>query len=224
MTSGGNSSPVHSAQSGPHPRLAALLERRRGLDWRRPLRPDPAWWPQLLALLRDQRTVQLDLGCGTGASTRQLAESAPQSLLLGIDASIVRLQRSTSVQPDGCAQLAPNAWVLHGDSVDLVQRLAGIEGLQVEKSWLLYPNPWPKPSQLASRWHAHPVFPALLALSAQLELRCNWFPYAGEFQQVVRWSGRDAVLAPLAFGPTPLTPFERKYLASGHPLWQVSVD
>ena len=27
---------------------------------------------------------------------------------------------------------------------------------------LLYPNPYPKPKQLGSRWHGHAVFPYLL--------------------------------------------------------------
>lgn len=223
MTSGGNSSPVRSPQTGPHPGLAALLERRRGLDWRRPQRPEPDWWAFLATLLQRQPVVQLDLGCGTGASTLALAKSAPDALTLGIDASILRLRRSVDLSVGGCAELAAQAWLLHGDSVDLVQRLAAVPGLQTRKTWLLYPNPWPKPAQLPRRWHAHPVFPVLLKLSMQLELRCNWLPYAEEFAQAAHALGRQAWLKPLAVAATALTPFEHKYRSSGHALWQVVV-
>lgn len=244
MTRGGNSCPVRSAQAGVHPGLLTLLARRRDHDWQRALRPAPAWWPRVAALLDAGRGLQLDLGCGTGASTAALAASQPETLVLGIDASIDRLTRgpgrvgqpsatvdasapahasSTVLRASGCAQIAANGWLLHGDSVDLVQRLATIRDLRISRCWLLYPNPWPKPAQLARRWYAHPVFPQLLALSTEMELRCNWRPFAEDFVAATRWLGRDAVLRSLPADLTPLTLFERKYRASGHALWQVDV-
>lgn len=243
MTECGNSCPVRSPQTGVHPGLLTLLARRRDHHWQRPLRPAPAWWPRVGALLESGVALQLDLGCGTGASTAVLAARHPQSLVLGIDASIDRLTRgigrdclratidpsahdsspTASLRAAACARIAANAWLLHGDSVDLVQRLAAIRDLRIARCWLLYPNPWPKTSHLARRWYAHPVFPQLLALSETLELRCNWRPFAEDFVAATRWLGRSAVLQSVPADVAPLTPFERKYRASDHTLWQVQV-
>ena len=97
---------------------------------------------------------------------------------------------------------------------------AGIRPIQ---HWLLYPNPWPKPAQLARRWHGHPVFPSLLALGGTLILRSNWRIYAEEFALAARLCGA-ATSAVVSFRPVdPLSPFERKYAASGHELFQVTI-
>lgn len=220
----GNSCPVHSPQAGVHPALLSLLGRRSDCAWLRPLRAAPGWWSRVEALLEAGRPLHLDLGCGTGASTRALSTAAPDALVLGIDASIDRLSRTAAIPAGGHVQLAPNAWLLHGDSVDLVRRLTARAGQRIAQTWLLYPNPWPKPAHLARRWHAHPVFPTLLALSDTLELRCNWRPYAEEFVEASRWLGRHAALAALPATEPALSPFERKYRASGHALWQATVS
>ena len=100
-------------------------------------------------------------------------------------------------------------------------RLVRRAGWTVDFHFLLYPNPWPKPGQLQRRWHAHPVFPELLALGGQLEMRCNWKIYADEFAFAVsRFLGRPVEAIRLAVDE-PLSPFERKYRDSGHDLYLV---
>ena len=56
---------------------------------------------------------------------------------------------------------------------------------RLQKHYLLYPNPWPKKKHLQRRWHGHPVFPSILELGGELELRTNWKIYADEFNQAV---------------------------------------
>ena len=52
---------------------------------------------------------------------------------------------------------------------------------QFKSTLFLYPNPWPKKKHLGRRWHGAPVFPALVKLGGELEMRSNWQTYLDEF-------------------------------------------
>ena len=67
----------------------------------------------------------------------------------------------------------------------------------------------------------HPVWPSLLSLAPELELRSNWSVLATEAQQALLAEGWQAECTVLPTQSDPATPFEAKYQASGHPLWQV---
>jgi len=97
-------------------------------------------------------------------------------------------------------------------------------GIPPVRHYLLYPNPWPKIGQLARRWHGHPVFPTIVALGGELECRSNWRIYIEEFAlALTQLSGQP--LQCEAYAPaSPITPFEKKYLASGHELWRCRAD
>jgi len=86
------------------------------------------------------------------------------------------------------------------------------------RHYILYPNPWPKIGQLARRWQGHAVFPAIVALGGVLECRSNWDVYVEEFALAVEWLSGVKPAVEVWNPETPVTPFERKYLASGHPL------
>ena len=163
------------------------------------------------------RPLVLDSGCGTGESTRILARAFPDHLVIGVDKSESRL---------GCLA-APHCPWREGNAVwvraDLTTfwRLAVHAGLALDRHYLLYPNPWPKPGQLQRRWHAHPVVPDVLRLGGRLEMRTNWSVYADEFAFALSRL-RDRVVEPAVFEvEEPLTPFERKYRDSGHVLYSV---
>jgi tRNA (guanine-N7-)-methyltransferase len=118
--------------------------------------------------------------------------------------------------------LPGNAVLLRADLVDF-WRLLAADGVQLDRHYLLYPNPWPKIGHLSRRWHGHPVYPAMLELGGILECRSNWPIYIDEFCFAVsRLTQRETARA--SFVPeTPLTPFERKYQNSGHALFRMSV-
>ena len=103
-----------------------------------------------------------------------------------------------------------------------IWRLLAADGLRPLRHLLWYPNPWPKAAQLRLRWHGHPVFPVLLQLGGEIELRSNWWVYAAEFAQALRACGWQTALDQIAPGAAPVSPFERKYRDSGHRLWQVT--
>lgn len=219
MQASNDSRPVRSSQAGIHPRLERLLERCRNSTWDRPLHAASCRAFERLrpVVEAERRPLVLDAGCGTGASTRALAVYFPDHLVIGVDKSRDRLGR---IGASEFPWREENAVWLRAD-LTTFWRLARQAGWALERHYLLYPNPWPKPGHLQRRWHAHPVFPELLGLGGRLELRTNWRIYAEEFAFVLnRFHGRSVKVTRLSVH-RPLTPFERKYRDSGHPLYSV---
>lgn len=214
----GNSKLIVSNQAGVHSELARVLERHRHAPWREPLHaPSLAAFDSLLRHLPGKpEQLVLDSGCGTGESTLTLARMFPQALVLGIDQSAVRLAERAEF---GFAEHG-NAILLRARVETIWRRLAEL-GWRVHRHFLLYPNPWPKAEHLKRRWHGHPVWPGLLAISDALELRTNWPVYAEEFALACTLSGWRADCRELAPESAGLSPFERKYRDSGHVLTRI---
>lgn len=197
-------------------RVEHQLRRHLAEPWRQPIADHQRRvFDQLLAWrarVPVGAKTKLDAGCGTGASTLALARADPDAWVLGVDKSIDRLARAP--------ELPANAAVLRGDMIDL-WRLIDAEPLHFDETWLLYPNPWPKPGHSTRRWHGHPVFPQIVARTGRIELRTNWRIYAEEFAHALALV-RARPIAVEPFEPVePISPFERKYQASGHALWRV---
>ena len=206
-----------SAQVGIHPRLVEVVQRHLSSAWRRPLRAYSApAFDQLAARLKGDQPLILDAGCGTGWSTARLAAANPDCAVIGVDRSLVRLRR----QPT----LPPNAHLVRADLADF-WRLAHAAGWRLARHYLLHPNPWPKAAQLKRRWHAHPVWPDLLALGGALELRTNFEIYASEFALALELAGFAAHVELLSLrAEDAASPFERKYLESGHAIFRVGAS
>ncbi|CAM9951772.1 unnamed protein product [Laminaria digitata] len=139
-------------------------------------------------LLQRPLPVVLDAGCGTGRSSILLAKSHPHLPVLGVDRSAVRLSKGHGRRRRGEGTDNPhpnNLLLLRADLVDLWILASRDNAWKVEEHSILYPNPYPKRSQLRSRWHGHPVFPVLLGLGGRITLRSNWKPYLDEVCQAV---------------------------------------
>lgn len=162
---------------------------------------------------RRGQPLVLDAGCGTGRSSLNLARLYPDCSVIGVDRSAARLGRGPAEMPDNLLLIRAN--------LEDFWRLARQAGWQLQRHYLLYPNPYPRKQQLARRWHAHPVFPDLLALGGRLECRSNWQVYLQEMQRVMAATGQGATIDQLAPDSSPLTPFETKYAASGQTLWRL---
>jgi tRNA G46 methylase TrmB len=213
---------VSSSQNGVHPRLAEITNRHLRHRWDQPLhQPTKDAWLRLKEDIGFTPTDNfiLDSGCGTGASSIQLAELNPEQKVLGVDQSLSRL--TTNGLQDGF-YCKGNLTLMRAELSSL-WRLMLLDGYQPQTHYLLYPNPWPKPSQVKRRWHAHPVFPCLLALGGNLELRCNWQIYAQEFAMAAGiLCGAKFAVAPFTVAAN-TTPFEHKYLARGQALYTVKI-
>jgi len=170
-------------------------------------------------ILTSDRPLILDSGCGTGKSTQNLARLYPQHLVLGVDRSQARLARGENSLPvDKCG----NCILVRADLATFWRLLAN-DGHSPEKHFIFYPNPWPKPGHLSRRWHGHPVFPELLSLGGEIELRCNWEIYALEFALAVSIAVSETFDVKRIQPDYGVSLFEEKYLERGHPLFSVQV-
>lgn len=221
-----NSAPIVSRQNGIHAQLAAVVAKHAASTFQKPItaynrtafEASMATWRAAAGGDTRAMPLILDTGCGVGLSTLHLATQFPDHFVIGIDQSADRLQRNTFW--DGAMPL--NFALVRADLVDY-WRLLLAEKIPVTRQYLLYPNPWPKAAHLGRRWHGHPVFPTIVAVGGTLECRSNWHIYVAEFAAALRQlapaAAADSVFAQYSTS-TPITPFERKYLASAHPLWR----
>lgn len=220
MTDDPASNPVSSSQTDIHSGLEKLLDRYQNSAWQQPIHgPTQEAFQTLESRLSAdecQRLI-LDSGCGTGMSTDKLADQYPDHLIIGVDRSAERLSRVTGDQ--SCLRKDNAIWVRA--ELTSFWRLILASDWNIHKHYLLYPNPYPKPSQLQRRWHGHPVFRQMLGLSEILELRTNWTIYAREFAAVVEYIGGYAIDLEEWKTDDPLTLFEKKYQQSGHILYRV---
>jgi tRNA G46 methylase TrmB len=209
------SSIPRSSQPGLHPRLDDTVIRHLKTVWEQPLRGfSRAAFESLSGL--ETGEIVIDAGCGTGQSTLLLAQQFPNSVVIGVDRSAARLSKA--------GELPNNAILLRADLADF-WRLARAAGWRVKRHYLYYPNPWPKPGHLKRRWHAHPVWPDLLGLGGRLEMRTNFEIYAREFARALKLAGSVPHLEVLTLrSEEAVSPFEHKYLQSGHELFKVWAD
>lgn len=215
------SRPVQSNQPGPHRRLEEIVRRHLRVPWQGPIHPaSRKVYAELMARIGTGRNRQpplvLDSGCGTGFSTARLAARFPDATVVGIDQSGARLKRFNETMP-------PNMHLIRA-RVEDIWRLLRADGIRPAHNFLLYPNPWPKAVHLKRRWHGHPVFPELIALGGQLELRTNWRIYAEEFALAAGICGNAAPPVVSFSVQSPLSPFERKYAESGHRLYRLGLN
>lgn len=213
----GNSRFISSAQDGPHRDLAALVRRHIAHPFRKPLLDYNHDALNAALAARDLwlpgAPLILDAGCGVGWSTRRIAEMYPDHFVFGVDQSVDRINRGKPVP------MPPNALLIRADLIDF-WRLLAEKGLRLVRHYNLYPNPWPKIGHLARRWHGHAVFPSWLALGGEIECRSNWKIYIEEMALALEiLTGKPVIVEPWATDD-PITPFEKKYLDSGHQLWR----
>ena len=173
--------------------------------------------------------VILDSGCGTGESTIHIAKRFPDTPVIGVDKSAVRLTRAcTGNAPAANGEIPPNAFWVRAELLDfwkLALDEVSAGRWHIPYHALYYPNPWPKQSEATRRFHLHPIFPTFLALGDTIELRTNWEVYAREFEAAVRMLAPEGTrIECIPAEPTNAeTAFERKYKEARQQLWRVLV-
>ena len=209
-----NSRKVSSNQDGIHSKLETIVQRHLANPFRRPFAEHSLRVFDEMEKLCAKHTGPLiiDSYCGVGESTLHLARQHPNALVIGIDKSAHRLNKHTATP-------RVNNYHLVRADVDDFWRLAVRANWKPEKHYLLYPNPWPKSAHLKRRCHGSPLFPSLLALGGQVELRSNWQTYIQEFARALTIAGFKAESG-IYKTSTPITPFERKYSFSDQHLWR----
>lgn len=227
----GNSREISSTQQGPHEQLVERVMKHLYQPFKKPLQEHniQAFQQAQSWLVSQNKPLILDSCCGIGESTRRLADMFPDYAVIGVDQSADRLSRQHGELPD-------NGLLVRANLLDF-WRLAVEEGWQPERHYLLYPNPYPKKSQFKLRWHGGPVLPFIAQLGGVFECRSNWKIYVQEMamaygllkaEGLLFLSEEDVQLRLKSFAdevqairPDPImTPFERKYLASGQDVFQ----
>ncbi len=217
----GNSRFIVSAQEGPHRDLEALVLRHIAHPFRKPILDYNREAFALALAARDAwqpaAPLILDAGCGVGWSTQRLAEMYPEHFVFGVDQSVDRISRGRPLP------MPKNAVLIRADLVDF-WRLLAENDIRLARHYNLYPNPWPKIGHLSRRWHGHAVFPVWRELGGELECRSNWRIYIEEMAQALTLLTGQPVIAEPYETDDPMTPFEKKYLASGQELWRCRVS
>ena len=214
---------VTSSQTGVHPHLEKYVRRHLENPWSQPYhQPTVEAYHQLgnKGVFSAGQPIILDSGCGTGKSTQRLAALFPGHIVIGVDRSQVRLAKSGA----NSSFFRNENYILLRADLPTFWRMLVNDGHTVEKHFLFYPNPWPKPGHLLRRWHAHPVFPQLLALGGEIEMRCNWEIYALEFAQAIFYASGTVVKVNNYQPDSGVSPFEQKYLDRGQSLFSVTVS
>jgi len=213
-----NSSLIVSSQTSIHEQLHALVARHAKHVFQKPVTDyNQAAFDNSIAPWRAAGAppLILDTGCGVGLSTLHLATQFPDHFVIGIDQSEDRITRNTQWP----AAMPENYIRVRADLVDYWRLLLQRE-IFPARQYLLYPNPWPKIGHVARRWHGHAVFPTIVALGGIIECRSNWHIYVEEFAAAMTQLTGKTVHAESYVPVQTITPFEEKYLTSGHPLWR----
>jgi tRNA (guanine-N7-)-methyltransferase len=174
------------------------------------------------SLFGNASPVVLEIGFGMGETTAAIAAAHPAVNFLGVEMhwpGVGALLRHIEAQ-----QLA-NIRVVRRDAVDVVERLvpdASLAGIHV-----YFPDPWPKKRHHKRRLLQAPFVHALatrLAPGGYLHVATDWQPYAEEILAVL---AAESLLANTGEGFAarpdwrPLTKFEQRGLARGHPVFDL---
>lgn len=214
---------VFSNQDDVHPDLEKVVQKHMAHSFLKIIRRDNqhafenamAIYQQFLQCSPNAQLI-LDSACGVGESSVFFAKENPQDFVLGVDQSLVRLNKKKK-------NLPPNLHFVRADLVDF-WRLLAQHRIFLKKHYLLYPNPYPKKKHLQRRFHAHSVFPILKTLGGTFECRSNWQIYIQEMAKALFFLSAQNVLVENFQPQTIITPFERKYLNSAHHLWRCRID
>lgn len=212
------SKPVDSNQTTIHARLEETVYKHMTHAYRKPVakHTEAAFAEVQKTLAGHSRPIILDACCGTGDSSRRLAQHYPGHWVVGVDKSAHRLDKERQTAEPG------NLILVRADLNDFY-RLATKAGWRPDRHYILYPNPWPKAEHLGRRWHGAPVFPDIVGLGGRLELRSNWKLYLEEFAAALSVAGQKSTLGP--YDPEHyLTLFEKKYHESGQQIWRLVTE
>ena len=210
---------ITSNQSAVHERLVEVVLRHQQQLFLKPVADHTRQAFDVVAarlLSASDAGLIMDSCCGTGYSSRQLAAEYPEHWVIGLDRSAHRLSKQSAESQNAMPE---NLLLVQADCVDF-WRLAVEEGWQLQRHYLLYPNPYPKAAQLKKRWHGHPAFNDLIRLGGLLEVRSNWEIYIQEFALALETAGQKNTRQEAWNPASPLTLFERKYQQSSQALYR----
>ena len=185
-----------------------------------PLPRDPSLFPVVAG------PVDLEIGCGVGFHPLVRSREYPERTVVAIERTKERFQRfSRRYENHG---RPPNLVPVCADAVSWITHR--VPERVLDTVFLLYPNPYPKPSQENKRWCRMPFMGFLLErlkTNAQLILASNSESYVREAQRSFQEDWGQEVVSVFRLGDEvqmkPRTHFEKKYLERGEACFQLEV-
>ncbi|WP_042148233.1 MULTISPECIES: tRNA (guanosine(46)-N(7))-methyltransferase TrmB [unclassified Pseudoalteromonas] len=207
-----NSRSITTNQTGLNEKLDEVVLRHLNAEFKKPIsKHTQIAFDEINAKVKAfAGDIILDSCCGVGESTANIAKLHPDALVIGIDKSAHRLEKHDVEYK----QTEEGQYILARADLNDFWRLAVEQKWHISHHYLLYPNPWPKAKHLQRRWHGAAVFPYIIQLGGKLELRSNWKTYVDEFARALELAKLKTQVE-LYQSDESITPFERKYWASG---------
>jgi len=216
-----NSRSITTNQTGLNEKLDEVVLRHLNAEFKKPISGHTQIaFDEINAKVKEfDGDIILDSCCGVGESTANIAKLHPKALIIGIDKSAHRLDKHDVEYK----QTDEGQYILARADLNDLWRLAVKAKWQVSHHYLLYPNPWPKAKHLQRRWHGAAVFPYIIQLGGKLELRSNWKTYVDEFARALELA-KHSTQVEVYHSDDSITPFERKYWASGQKSHRLVID
>jgi tRNA G46 methylase TrmB len=212
------------------------------LDWDLKRRQEVAkfdqyWHQKKIQVIRPDifesvKEVWLEVGAGSGAFFLEMARRNPQAFLIAIERSRDRGNRL--VRKANKSGL-PNLAGYRGNAIPAL--VTGIPSNSLSRIYIMYPCPWVKTSQRKNRWYLHPIMPHLLRIlkpGGRIIWTSDQKFYIDEARFVSESRYQMKVLVHGEITPNPYndlasfpggrTKFERSFLASGLPCFEVVVE
>ena len=157
----GNSREITTSQVGVHDKLDDLVKKYQVSENKRPISAHTqAAFDEVSRWLDGfDGEVILDSCCGVGESTANIARANPDARVIGVDKSALRVDKH-----EHYSAAQDNYKVIRADVNDL-WRLVKQSNWNVTQHFLLYPNPYPKKTQVQKRWHASAAMVDLMAIT-----------------------------------------------------------
>jgi tRNA (guanine-N7-)-methyltransferase len=215
---------VKSNQTKLHPHLEKVVLKHNTSTFYKPYSKHTLKIKESIISQLTNSSLILDIGPGKGTSSFMLLEEFPSSTIVGIDRSIDRLKKNAHFKEGARGTLLQKERLLlfQGDFIDWV-RVFKKEEIYFEKVFILYPNPYPKSCHLMRRIHGHPIFPQLISITKEVEVRSNWLLYLEEFAFACKILNKNNQrLEPIDI-KVPLTHFEAKYFYSNETCYKLNV-
>jgi len=149
----------------------------------------------------------LDLGCGTGQLTAQIAKSGAS--IIGIDSDSVMIDQARANYPEITFQVADAAHFQLEEPVDAVFSNAALHWVtQAESAAACITNAL-KPggrfiAELGGKGNVQTIIAALEEVSGRKALNPWYFPSIAEYAAVIEGAGMEVTFATLFERPTPL--------------------
>jgi tRNA (guanine-N7-)-methyltransferase len=174
--------------------------------------------------------IDLEIGCGAGLHPIQYAQANPDRFLIAIEHTETRFKafEGRVNRHRGIGRGLDNLLPVHANAIAWVTH--ALSPGSVDRIFLLYPNPYPKKSDLNKRWHAMPFMGKLvqcLKEEGEIILATNERSYFEEAKEFMTGTWGLRMIEELQFTQenspfrAPRTHFERKYLARGEICFQL---